>query len=121
MGTKKLLAPTHSDTKREWGVKSNCSVPASACCCLSCLLGSSTGEINQKLKLCSPSDFINHPVFLLYKMSGHLSFRNQDTTIFTKLLFDWLVLIMKEIKTFEALGKIYYQVENIFVKGLIAC
>lgn len=54
-------------------------------------------------------------------MSGHLSFKNQDTTIFTKLLFDWLVLTMKEIKTFEALGKIYYQVENIFVKGLIAC
>lgn len=51
----------------------------------------------------------------------NLSFKNQDVTIFTRLFFDWLVLIMKEIKTFEALRKIYRQVENIFVKGLIAC
>lgn len=53
-------------------------------------------------------------------MLGTLSFKTQDIAIFTKLLFGWLTLIMKDM-TFETLGNVYSQVENIFVKGLIAC
>lgn len=52
-------------------------------------------------------------------MLENLSFKNEDTTIVTKPLFDWFVLIMRA--TFKTIGNIYYKIENIFAKGLIVC
>ena len=37
-------------------------------------------------------------------MLENLSFKNEDTTIFTKPLFDWLVLIMKDSVIFGQWG-----------------